>query len=43
MEATSTEGYRVIPGSGTVRIVRYGKAAELGDALTLSFVGSRPG
>ena len=38
MEATSTEGYRVIPGSDTVRIVRYGKAAELGDALTLSFV-----
>lgn len=40
MEATSTEGYRVIPGSGTVRIVRYGKAAELGDALTLSFVAA---
>lgn len=38
MEATSTEGYRVIPGSDTVRIVRYGKTAELGDALTLSFV-----
>ena len=38
MEATSIEGYRVIPGNGTVRIVRYGKAAELGDALTLSFV-----
>ena len=40
MEATSTEGYRVIPGNGTVRIVRYGKAAELGDALTLSFVAA---
>lgn len=38
MEATSIEGYRVIPGNGTVQIVRYGKAAELGDALTLSFV-----
>lgn len=37
MEATSIEGYRVIPGNGTVRIVRYGNAAELGDALTLSF------
>lgn len=43
MEATSTEGYRVIPGSGTVRIVRYGKAAELGDALTLSFVEAGQG
>ncbi|MFR2963254.1 MAG: hypothetical protein ACLTLK_04030 [Oscillospiraceae bacterium] len=43
MEATSTEGYRVIPGSGTVRIVRYGKAAELGDALTLSFVAAGQG
>ena len=42
-EATSTEGYRVIPGSGTVRIVRYGKAAELGDALTLSFVAAGQG
>lgn len=43
MKATSTEGYRVIPGSGTVRIVRYGKAAELGDALTLSFVAASQG
>ena len=43
MEATSTEGYRVIPGSGTVRIVRYGKDAELGDALTLSFVAAGQG
>lgn len=43
MEATSTEGYRVIPGSGTVRIVRYGKAAELGNALTLSFVATGQG
>lgn len=43
MEATSTEGYRVIPGSGTVRIVRYGKAAELGDALTLSFEAAGQG
>lgn len=43
MEATSTEGYRVIPGSGTVRIVRYGKVAELGDALTLSFVAAGQG
>ena len=43
MEATSTEGYRVIPGSGTVRIVRYGKAAELGDALTLSFLAAGQG
>ena len=43
MEATSTEGYRVIPGNGTVRIVRYGKAAELGDALTLSFVAAGQG
>ena len=43
MEATSIEGYRVIPGSGTVRIVRYGKAAELGDALTLSFVAAGQG
>lgn len=43
MKATSTEGYRVIPDSGTVRIVRYGKAAELGDALTLSFVAAGQG
>ena len=43
MEATSTEGYRVIPGSGTVRIVRYGKAAELGDALTLNFTAAGQG
>lgn len=43
MEATSIEGYRVIPRSGTVRIVRYGKAAELGDALTLSFVTAGQG
>lgn len=43
MEATSIEGYRMIPGNGTVRIVRYGKAAELGDALTLSFVAAGQG
>lgn len=43
MKATNIEGYRVIPGSGTVRIVRYGKAAELGDALTLSFVAADQG
>lgn len=43
MEATSTEGYRVIPGNGTVQIVRYGKAAELGDALTLSFEAAGQG
>lgn len=43
MEATSIEGYRVIPGSGTVRIVRYGKAAELGDALTLNFTAASQG
>lgn len=43
MEATSIESYRVIPGNGTVRIVRYGKAAELGDALTLSFVAAGQG
>lgn len=30
MEATSTEGYRVIPGSGTVRIVRYRNAGHRG-------------
>ena len=43
MEATSIEGYRVIPGSGTVRIVRYSKAAELGDALTLNFTAAGQG
>lgn len=43
MKATSIEGYRVIPGNGTVRIVRYGRAAELGDALTLSFVAAGQG
>lgn len=43
MEATSIKGYRVIPGNGTVRIVRYGNAAELGDALTLSFEAAGQG
>ena len=43
MEATNIEGYRVIPGSGTVRNVRYGKAAELGDALTLKFTAAGQG
>ena len=43
MKATSIEGYRVIPGNGTVQIVRYGKAAELGDALTLSFKAAGQG
>lgn len=43
MEATNIEGYRVIPGNGTVRIVRYGKAAELGDALTLNFTAAGQG
>ena len=43
MEATSIEGYRVIPGNGTVRIVRYGQAAELGDALTLNFTAAGQG
>lgn len=43
MEATNIEGYRVIPGNGTVRIVRYGKAAELGDALTLKFTAAGQG
>lgn len=43
MEDTNIEGYRVIPGSGTVRIVRYGKAAELGDALTLKFTAAGQG
>lgn len=43
MEDTNIESYRVIPGSGTVRIVRYGKAAELGDALTLKFTAAGQG
>lgn len=43
MKATSIEGYRVIPGNGTVRIVRYGEAAELGDALTLNFTAAGQG
>lgn len=37
MEATEQEGYRVIPGTGTVRIARYGQAADLGKALNLKF------
>ena len=37
MEKTNTEGYRVYPLSSTVRVQRYGKAAELGQALTLRF------
>lgn len=43
MEDTNIESYRVIPGSGTVRIVRYGRAAELGDALTLKFTAAGQG
>ena len=38
MEKTNTEGYRVYPMSSTVRVQRYGKAAELGQALTLRFI-----
>lgn len=38
MENTNTEGYRVYPLSSTVRVQRYGKAAELGQALTLRFI-----
>lgn len=38
MEKTNTEGYRVYPLSRTVRVQRYGKAAELGQALTLRFI-----
>ena len=38
MEKTNTVGYRVYPLSSTVRVQRYGKAAELGQALTLRFI-----
>ena len=38
MEKTNTEGYRVYPLSSTVRVQRYGEAAELGQALTLRFI-----
>lgn len=38
MEKTNTEGYRVYPLSSTVRVQRYGNAAELGQALTLRFI-----
>ena len=38
MEKTNTEGYRVYPLSSTVRVQRYGTAAELGQALTLRFI-----
>lgn len=38
MEKTNTEGYRVYPLSSTVRVQRYGKAAELSQALTLRFI-----
>lgn len=38
MEKTNTEGYRVYPLSSTVRVQRYGKAAEQGQALTLRFI-----
>lgn len=38
MDKTNTEGYRVYPLSSTVRVQRYGKAAELGQALTLRFI-----
>ena len=37
MEAESTAGSSVIPGSGTVRVIRYGKTAKLGEALKLKF------
>lgn len=43
MTETSTEGYKVIPGDGTVQIQRYGKAAELGEALNLSFIAKSAG
>lgn len=43
MTETSTEGYKVIPGEGTVQIQRYGKAAELGEALNLSFIAKSAG
>lgn len=38
MEESNTEGYRVATMSNTVRVQRYGKAAELGQALTLRFI-----
>ena len=37
MEAVSTEGSRVTVGNGTIHVIRYGKTAELGEALTLKF------
>lgn len=37
MEETNEEGNRVIVNDGSVRIVRYGKEATLGEALTLKF------
>lgn len=43
MEKTNTEGYRVYPMSSTVRVQRYGKAAELGQALTLRFIAAGQG
>lgn len=37
MEAVSTEGSRVTVGNGTIHVIRYGKTAELGEALKLKF------
>ena len=37
MEETNEEGNRVMLGDNSVRIVRYGKEAALGEALTLKF------
>lgn len=37
MEAQNSEGYKLIPGDGTVQILRYGTAANLSDPIKLSF------
>ncbi len=43
MAATDTEGYRLIPGEGTLRVFRYGAEAALGEALRLRFIGRSAG
>lgn len=43
MAETNNEGYKVIPGDGTVQILRYGDDAALGQALTLNFTAKSAG
>lgn len=43
MEEGNTEGYRLTYRGGRLRVIRYGQAAELGEVLTLRFIGTGHG